>query len=97
MRSCSVTKLAEWDMKAIARYIAKSQGSAESKRYVQGLWKCFQLIASDPTLGRRSEAVLPGLRRIEYSAHVFFYATEAKRVVIARVLPRHLIPGIPQP
>jgi plasmid stabilization system protein ParE len=96
MRDYSLAKLAELDLLAIARRLQKTQGSAQCKQYIEGLRDCFRFAAEDPTLGRRSEEVLPGLRWIGYNMHAFFYAIEAERVFIARVLPQDAFPTAPR-
>ena len=93
MRNYSLTRLAEWDLRAIARHTFKRYGALQSREYMQGLLDCFQLLTSDPSLGRKCESILPGLRGIEYDSHVFFYTTEADRVVVSRILPRQIIPA----
>ena len=93
MRNYSLTKLAEWDLRAIARHTFKRLGALHSREYMQGLLDCFQLLSDDPTLGRKCDSVQPGLRGIEYDSLVFFYATESERVVISRILPRQIVPA----
>ena len=92
MPNYRVAKLAEWDLKAIARHTLRILGYAQTRHYLRGLFDCFQTVADDPTLGCQCNAILPGLRRIEYNRHVFFYALSAGRVIIARVLPLQMIP-----
>ncbi len=92
MRKYSVSKLAESDLKAIARHTLKTYGHAESKRYLRGLRDCFQLLSEDSTVGRRWESIFPGLRRIEYCKHVVSYVSSAEGEIIARVLPKQMVP-----
>jgi toxin ParE1/3/4 len=90
MRNYSVAELAETDLKEIARHILSTEGTAESKKYIQGLCDCFQLVADDPTMGWQAAAILPGLRGVGYNKHMFVYATEEEGVRIVRILPSAL-------
>jgi toxin ParE1/3/4 len=74
----------------------KTWGSAQTRRYTQGLRACFQLLAENPSLGRTCDAVHPGLRRLEHGKHVVFYLSQADGVLIVRVLHQQMVPTKPR-
>jgi toxin ParE1/3/4 len=89
----SVASLAESDLKSIVRYTMKTWGAAQTRRYSQGLRECFQLLADNPSLGRRCDFIRPGLRRFEHGKHVVFYVSQPGEVLIARVLHQQMLPA----
>ena len=92
MPAYSVARSAEADLKSIIRYTMKTWGSAQTRRYSQGLRNTFQLLADNPSLGRACDWFRPGLRRFEHGKHVVFYVCLADEVLIARVLHQQMIP-----
>lgn len=94
MGKYSVAKLAEWDLKGIARHALQAWGSTQSRSYIQSLINCFQLVADDPALGPRCESLHPGLRHIGCNDHVCFYTCGADGVLVARVLHRRMVPPL---
>jgi toxin ParE1/3/4 len=88
----SAARLAEWDLKAIARQSTRAWGSSQGKQYIQALFSAFQLVADDPTLGHPCDSIYPGLRSIECGEHVVSYMTIPGGVRIARVLNRRMMP-----
>jgi len=70
----------------------KTWGSAQTRRYSQGLKDTFQLLADNPSLGRTCDSIHRGLRRFEHGKHVVFYVCQADGVLIARVLHQQMVP-----
>jgi toxin ParE1/3/4 len=70
----------------------KTWGAAQTRRYSQGLRECFQLLADNPSLGRKCDYIRPGLRRFENGKHVVFYISLRDEVLIARVLHQRMVP-----
>jgi len=88
----SVARSAESDLKSIVRYTMKTWGRAQTEIYKQGLQDCFELIAGNPSIGRRCDFIRPGLRRFEHGKHVIFYVLQTGEVQIVRVLHQQMIP-----
>jgi len=92
----SLTRPAESDLKSIIRYTMKTWGRAQTKRYSQGLRECFQMLANNPSIGRKCEFIRPGLHRFEHGKHVVFYLVESDEIFIVRLLHQQMIPNKPQ-
>jgi toxin ParE1/3/4 len=84
---------AEGDIDEIAAYTAQSWGWRQSDRYLAKLEDAFELLAQNPSIGRSSELVRPGLRRFEIGRHVVFYIQNPEGVLIVRVLHQDALPG----
>jgi toxin ParE1/3/4 len=50
------------------------------------------LLAANPSLGRRSAWIRPGLHRFETGRHVLFYRREEDGIFIVRILHQSMIP-----
>lgn len=96
MPEYSLTRPAESDLKSIIRYTMKTWGRAQTKRYSQGLRECFQMLANNPSIGRKCEFIRPGLHRFEHGKHVVFYLVESDEIFIVRLLHQQMIPNKPQ-
>ena len=96
MPEYSLTRPAESDLKSIIRYTMKTWGRAQTKRYSQGLRECFQMLANNPSIGRKCEFIRPGLHRFEHGKHVVFYLVESDEIFIVRLLNQQMIPNKPQ-
>jgi toxin ParE1/3/4 len=70
----------------------KTWGRAQTIRYRQRLQDCFQLLADNPSIGRRCDSIHPDLRRFEHGKHVVFYLSLPGEVLIVRVLHQQMIP-----
>ena len=92
MPTYSLARLAESDLKSVIRYTVKTWGISQAKRYTLGLRECFQLLAENPTLGRRCDSIHKGLRRFEHGKHVVFYVDLPEGILIARVLHQKMVP-----
>jgi len=92
----SLTRPAESDLKSIIRYTMKTWGRAQTKRYSQGLRECFQMLANNPSIGRKCEFIRPGLHRFEHGKHVVFYLVESDEIFIVRLQHQQMIPNKPQ-
>ena len=92
MTTYSVASLADSDQRLIAHYTLQVWGTVQAKRCVQGLRECFQLLATNPLLGRPCDFLVRGLRRFEHGKHVVFYVLAADGVLVARVLHQQMVP-----
>lgn len=93
MSAYSLARPAESDLKSIVRYTMKTWGRDQTLRYTRDLRDCFQLLAENPTLGRRCDSIRPGLRRFEIGKHVVFYMADSATVLIVRVFHQQMIPA----
>ncbi|MFZ1805265.1 MAG: type II toxin-antitoxin system RelE/ParE family toxin [Nitrospira sp.] len=62
----------------------------QARVYLLGLHGRFQMLAEQPTQGRKADELAPGLRRVEYQSHVVFYIPKDHGVLIVRVLHQRM-------
>lgn len=72
-------------------------GSKQSDLYLDGLERCFDLIAENPEMGRLANQVGEGFRRHEHQSHVIFYEQTATGVLILAVLHARQLPDLSDP
>ena len=95
MSNYRLSRLAAADLEEIADFTIEQFGIEQSRRYRDGLKTCFDQLADNPELGRKSEQLMRGLQRFEHQSHVVFYINETDNLLIVRVLhfsmdvPRH--------
>jgi toxin ParE1/3/4 len=88
-----LSALAELDLADIADYTTDVWGAKQAEHYLDNLVECFLRIARRPNLGRPSDAVHPGFRRIEQGKHVIFYKAGKRGVFIGRILHQAMLPA----
>lgn len=86
------SRRAEADLLSIADYTLRTWGEAQTNRYLDDLEACCQMVADNPALGRASDHVRPGLRRMERGRHVVFYRQEAGAILVSRILHQSMLP-----
>lgn len=72
-------------------------GLKQSDLYLDGLERCFSLIAENPEMGRRADRVGEGVRRHEHQSHVVFYEMTALGILILAVLHARQLPDLSDP
>ena len=92
MPKFSVSKAAQFDLRAIARYTLHTWGPAQALKYARGLDEWFQLLAENVGIGRECDAISSGLRRYEQGKHVVFYRLKPGGIRIVRVLHQQMVP-----
>ena len=92
MASYRFSRRAEADLLSIADYTLRTWGEDETIRYIDDLESCCQMLADDPVLGRVSDDVRPGLRRMEHGRHVVFYREVAGGILVSRILHQLMLP-----
>jgi toxin ParE1/3/4 len=83
---------AEADLLSIAAHTLRTWGQDQTIRYIDDLEACCRMLADNPALGRVSDDVRPGLRRVEYGRHVFFYREAAGGILVSRILHQRTLP-----
>lgn len=86
MAEYRLSRAAQNDLLAIARYTVRTFGAEQSKIYRDGFKACFELIAENPMLGRSQDRIRLGLRCYEHKTHSVFYIEKDNGVLIVRVL-----------
>jgi toxin ParE1/3/4 len=90
MAGYSLSSKAAADLDAIYEYTILHFGMEQARVYLLGLHERFQMLAEQPTQGRKADELAPGLRRIEYQSHVVFYMSKDDGIRIVRVLHQRM-------
>ncbi len=91
-----LSRKAESDIGAIARYTMDQFGVEQARTYRDSMIACFQALGETPGMGRKVDNIREGYRRFDHRSHVIFYKSEGQDMLIIRVLhkrmnaPRHL-------
>ena len=93
MSNVRLSSLAQADLLSIAEYTLKTWGQYQVIRYLAELEDCRDRLAANPSLGRPCDQIRPGLRRIEQGKHVIFYESQARGILVVRILHRNMLPG----
>ena len=73
-------------LKSVARYTRKTWGVAQRNKYLTQLDDRFAALAESPVLGRSSDAIRPGYRRLREGRHVIYYVLIPDGIKVVRVL-----------
>lgn len=89
MTSYGLTQRARSDLFEIFLYGYEQFGVRQAEAYADGLDHVFRLLAENPRMGRKAEAIAPGVRRHEHGSHVILYeATDTGVLILAVVHSR---------
>jgi toxin ParE1/3/4 len=92
LASFRFSRRAEADLLSIAAHTLRTWGEGQTIRYIDDLEACCQMLADNPALGRVSDDVRPGLRRMEHGRHVVFYRESAGGILVSRILHQRMLP-----
>lgn len=82
----------ESDLLKITAYSLQTWDKTPTARYLIELETCCQKLAYHPALGRRSDYIRPGLRRMENCSHVLFYRQQQDGIRICSILHQCMLP-----
>ena len=74
------------DLLEIVRYTYQEWGAAQAQSYRVELELALQQLSLTPALGRRREAIAPGLQSFPVAQHIAFYIQRKDRIVVLRIL-----------
>jgi toxin ParE1/3/4 len=86
------SKLARLDLIEIGDYTLDQWGADQAIRYLDSLERCFELIASNPLIGRKCDLLRKGYRRAEHEKHVILYRSDKTGILIVRILHQQILP-----
>ena len=84
-----LSRLARRDLEEIRQYTVETWGREQWLTYYRGLVRTFEGIVANPGGGRDRNLFAPGLRSVDYSRHVVFFARIAAagdEAVILRIV-----------
>lgn len=86
----SLSSKAAADLDEIYEYTILHFGLEQARVYLLGLHERFEMLAAQPTHGRKAEELAPGLRRVEYQSHMVLYMSKDNGIRIVRVLHQRM-------
>lgn len=91
MSDYTLTARAEADLFDIAVTGYRQFGIRQAEAYAGGLEHAFRLLADDPRMGRKADAIRPGVHRHECAAHVILYEPVEGGVLILAIVHRRSV------
>ncbi|MFT4177878.1 MAG: type II toxin-antitoxin system RelE/ParE family toxin [Thermomonas sp.] len=73
MSGFDLTRLAQEDLKAIARFTEERWGVRQRNAYLKEMDRVFRGLANNPLLGRSCDEVRAGYRKLPHGGHVIYY------------------------
>ena len=86
------TEKSERDLEDIIDYTFQQWGSVQTQTYLDGLEERGQLLADNPDLGAKREALSEGLLSFPYESHILYYMKQPHGITIVRVLHQNMDP-----
>lgn len=86
MSDYTLTRRAEADLFDIAVHGYRQFGVRQAEAYAVGLEHAFQLLADNPGMGRKADAIRLGVHRHEHAAHVILYEVVADGILILAIV-----------
>jgi len=86
------TARAEADLEDIIRHTLEQWGSAQARRYLDGLEQRCQLLANNPGAGVTRDRLAVGLHSFPYESHILYYVKQSDGITIVRVLHKYMDP-----
>ena len=74
------------DLLEIVRYTHQAWGQAQAEHYREELDLALRQLSLTPDVGRKREAIAPGLRSFPVAQHVAFYMQLKGKISILRIL-----------
>ena len=86
------TDKAERDLEGIIDYTVQQWGASQADTYLDGLETRAQLLADNPDLGAKRQALSEGLLSFPYESHILYYMKQPGGITIVRVLHQNMDP-----
>jgi toxin ParE1/3/4 len=86
MSNYLLSKKADEDLDGIAFHSLELFGNNQARKYITGLFTSFDLLSSNPDLGRSAIEYAPRLKKYRFQAHMIFYEKTLDGVFIVRIL-----------
>lgn len=87
MRPYELTKDAEADLEAIARYTIEEWGETQAESYLRKISQCFKKIAREKIVSRTFSEKFPDARVVRCEHHYIFYIfPEGEKPIVFAVL-----------
>lgn len=93
MAKARISSEAERDIDQIAAYTTAEWGWRQADQYLAKFEDGFDLLATNPSIGRACDSIRTGLPRFEIGHHVVFYLIRPDGILIVRVLHERMMPA----
>ena len=87
------TEHARSDLRSIVNYTKINFGSQQAITYVTQLKEQALILTEHPGIGKRRDALIPGLRCFPFKTHVLYYVVQHEVLIVIRVLHRLMEPS----
>jgi toxin ParE1/3/4 len=87
-----LTANAERDLRSIARYTIYKWSEEQAKKYADSLEECFNLLSSQPRMGRKANSKHGNIRRHEHKSHIIIYRVTPNGIRVLRVMHQQSFP-----
>lgn len=94
MQKYKFTKKAETQIHDVFEYSMLNFGKLVAEKYFTSLEICFQMLATNPEIGRISASIRDDIRRHEHLSHVIFYKISDEGILIGAILHKRSIKQI---
>lgn len=81
-----LSEKADQDMADIFDFTGKKFGIDQAVHYVSEFEAVFQLLVTQPQLGKKRDEIRIGLRSLTHSSHIVFYRLHKGKIRIVRIL-----------
>lgn len=87
MTQFDLTRSAQADLKAIARFTQKRWGVRQRNDYLKEFDQVFRALAKSPLMGQACDEVREGYRKLPHGSHVIYYKQpSASLLLVVRIL-----------
>ena len=86
---CRLSPKAQDDMESVWLYTLSQWGHEQTEKYIDDLAAAFDLLATNPRLGKSCDNIWPGDRKHPTLRHVIYYREVDYGIDIIRVLHDH--------
>lgn len=84
------TGKAEHDLEGTIDYTVQQWGASQADTYLDGLETRAQLLADNPDLGTKRDALSEELLSFPYESHILYYTKQPHGITIVRVLHQNM-------
>ena len=87
MSGFELTKSAQADLKAIAKFTQDRWGVRQRNTYLREIDQIFRTLAKNPVMGRACDEVREGYRKFPHGSHIIYYQQDDSDVLlVVRIL-----------
>ena len=85
-----LSQAAQDDLREIKRFSQMNWGKQQTQNYLSDTQTRLKSLTATPEIGKKRDAILPGLRSLSVGNHVIFYRIGDSSIEIARILHKRM-------